>query len=100
MMAVAEWRVWKLGGFSQQRRPLTMFLVQLALNAIWTPIFFGMRQLGIAFVDMIVLWFAILATIIMFRRVSPTAAWLLVPYLLWVAFASVLNGVLWWMNPR
>ena len=98
MMAIAAWRVWKLGGFTQQRRPLTMFLVQLALNAIWTPLFFGLRQLGLAFVEIIVMWFAILATIIMFRRVSPAAAWLLVPYLLWVAFASVLNGVLWWMN--
>jgi tryptophan-rich sensory protein len=78
--------------------PIRTFMIQLALNAVWTPLFFGARQIGLAFIEIIVLWCAILATIIAFRRVSTTAAWLLVPYLLWVTFASVLNGALWWMN--
>jgi len=99
MMAVSAWLVWQRGGFSAQRRPLTLFLVQLALNAFWTPLFFGVHQLGIAFAEIIVLWIAIIATLLAFRRVSTIAAWLLVPYLLWVSFAAVLNGTLWRMNP-
>lgn len=98
MMGVSAWLVWKEGGFAQQRKPLTVFLVQLVLNAIWTPLFFGTHELGIAFAEILLLWLAILATILAFRRVSTTAAWLLVPYLLWVSFASVLNATLWWMN--
>ena len=98
MMGVSAWLVWKEGGFAQQRKPLTLFLVQLVLNAIWTPLFFGAHALGIAFAEILLLWLAILATILAFRRVSTTAAWLLVPYLLWVSFASVLNATLWWMN--
>jgi benzodiazapine receptor len=97
MMGVSAWMVWK-GRGDAHRRPIIVFLIQLALNAIWTPLFFGARQIGMAFIEIIVLWFAILATIIAFRRVSTTAAWLLIPYLLWVTFASVLNGALWWMN--
>jgi tryptophan-rich sensory protein len=98
MMGVSAWLVWKEGGFAQQRKPLTLFLVQLVLNAIWTPLFFGAHELGIAFAEILLLWLAILATILAFRRVSTTAAWLLVPYLLWVSFASVLNATLWCMN--
>ena len=98
MMGVSAWLVWKEGGFAQQRRPLTLFLVQLVLNAIWTPLFFGAHELGIAFAEILLLWLAILATILAFRRVSTAAAWLLVPYLLWVSFASALNATLWWMN--
>jgi tryptophan-rich sensory protein len=111
MMGVSAWMVWKGRGTASPERgaaatperraaatPLRVFLIQLALNAIWTPLFFGARQIGFAFIEIIVLWCAILATIIAFRRVSTTAAWLLVPYLLWVTFASVLNGALWWMN--
>ncbi|MBU3680122.1 MAG: tryptophan-rich sensory protein [Candidatus Kapabacteria bacterium] len=98
MMGVSVWLVWKEGGFARQRRPMTLFLVQLVLNAIWTPLFFGMHMLGTAFAEIILLWLAILATILAFRRVSSTAAWLLVPYLLWVSFATVLNGTLWRMN--
>jgi len=98
MMAIAAWLVWRKGGFAQQRRPLTLFAVQLLLNALWTPLFFGLHMLGLAFVDIILMWIAILATILAFRKVSPAAAWLLVPYLLWVTFAAILNATLWWMN--
>ena len=108
MMGVSAWMVWGQGRGDAPERgagrgrgdasPLRVFLIQLALNAVWMPLFFGARQIGFAFIEIIVLWVAILATIIAFRRVSATAAWLLVPYLLWVTFASVLNGALWWMN--
>ncbi len=98
MMAVAAWLVWKRGGFVAQRRPLTLFLVQLALNAAWTPIFFGLHQPGIAFAEIVLLWLAVAATLTAFRPVSRTAAWLLAPYLAWVNFATVLNFTLWRLN--
>lgn len=99
MMAVAAWLVWKRGGLAAQRRPLGLFLTQLALNALWTPLFFGLRQPGVAFAEIILLWLAILATLLAFRPVSRAAAWLLAPYLAWVSFAAVLNATLWRLNP-
>ena len=98
MMAVAAWLVGKRGGFAVQRRPLTLFLVQLALNAAWTPLFFGLHWPGVAFAEIVLLWLAIVATIAAFRPVSRAAAWLLVPYFAWVSFASVLNFTLWRLN--
>ena len=98
MMAVAAWLVWKRGGFAAQLLPLVLFLVQLGLNALWTPLFFGLHYTGLAFAEIILMWFAILFTMVQFRRVSRPAAWLLVPYLAWVGFAAVLNGTLWSLN--
>lgn len=98
MMAVAAWLVWKRGGFSLQRVPLSLFLLQLALNAAWTPLFFGAHRPDLALVDIVLLWLAILATIWAFRRVHHGAAWLLIPYLAWVSFAAFLNLTLWRMN--
>jgi tryptophan-rich sensory protein len=99
MMAVAAWLVWRRGGFAAQRRPLTLFLVQLALNAAWTPLFFGLHWPGVAFAEMLFLWLAIGATLLAFRPVSRVAAWLLAPYLAWVSFAAALNFTLWRLNP-
>ena len=99
MMAVAAWLVWRRGGFAAQRRPLSLFLAQLALNAAWTPLFFGLKNPGLAFAEIILLWLAIAATLAAFRPVHRGAAWLLVPYLAWVSFASVLNFTLWRLNP-
>lgn len=98
MMAAAAWLVWKQGGWAAQRRPLTVFLAQWALNALWTPLFFGWHLPGLAFVEILLLWVAIAWTLREFWRVHRTAAMLLVPYLMWVTFASVLNGTLWWLN--
>ena len=81
-----------------QRLPLTAFLVQLILNALWSPLFFGWHRPGWALVDILLLWLAVLATILTFRPVSRGAAWLLAPYLAWVSFASVLNFTLWKWN--
>lgn len=99
MMAVSAWLVWQQGGFAHQRRALTLFLVQLVLNAAWSPLFFGLKQPGIAFAEILLLWLAILATIISFHRIHRIAAWLLVPYIAWVSFAAFLNGTLWQLNP-
>lgn len=98
MMTVAAWRVWKRGGFAAQRRPLALFLIQLALNAAWTPIFFGLRAPGLAFVEIVMLWLAIATTVAAFRRVDQPAFWLMVPYLVWTTFATALNFTLWRIN--
>lgn len=99
MMAVAAWLVWRQGGWRKQRKPLLIFLAQLALNALWTPLFFGLHRSGVAFVEIVLLWLAIAATLAAFRLVSRVAAWLLIPYLLWVSFATMLNFALWRLNP-
>ncbi|MEO5713033.1 MAG: TspO/MBR family protein [Luteolibacter sp.] len=96
LMALAAWLVWKRGGWG---RPLTFYFIQLALNAAWTPIFFGAHRLGWALMEIILLWFAILLTAVRFFPVSKPAGWMLVPYVLWVAFAAFLNFTLWRMNP-
>lgn len=95
LMAVAAWLVWKRVGHG---KPLTLYFVQLVLNAAWTPIFFGAHQPGWALIVIVVLWIAILTTLLSFRRVNTAAGWLLVPYLAWVSFASCLNFALWRMN--
>jgi tryptophan-rich sensory protein len=98
MMAVAAWLVWQRGGFVSQRRPLTLFLAQLALNAAWTPLFFGLHFPGLAFAELMLLWAAIAATLASFRGVSRAASWLFAPYLAWVSFAAALNFALWRLN--
>lgn len=93
MMGIAAWLVWRTG---RGRRPaLTWFAVQLVLNAIWTPIFFGLHSVGGGLVVIIVLILAILATITAFAHRSRLAAGLLVPYLAWVCFATALNAAIW-----
>ena len=98
MMAVAAWLVWQRGGWKQQRRTLTLYLVQWALNALWTPLFFGLQRPGLAFAEILLLLAAILATIAAFWRAKPTAAILLAPYVLWVSFAAFLNFTIWRLN--
>jgi tryptophan-rich sensory protein len=78
---------------------LTAFVVQWVLNALWTPLFFGLHRIDLALVDIVLMWFAIAATIAMFYRVSKPAAYLLVPYLAWVTFATALNFAIWRLNP-
>ena len=95
MIAVAGWLVWRRTGWN---RALTVYAVQLALNAIWTPIFFGFGRYGLALADIVVLWVLIGATVLLFRPVSRTAAWLLVPYWAWVTFATALNAAIWHAN--
>ncbi|NJM55561.1 MAG: tryptophan-rich sensory protein [Verrucomicrobiae bacterium] len=94
-MAVAAWVVWRRAGWSA---PLRWWLAQLALNAVWTPLFFGLRQPGWAFAEIVLLWLAIAVTMVKFFRVKRWAGALLVPYLLWVTFAATLNFALWRMN--
>jgi uncharacterized protein YbjT (DUF2867 family)/tryptophan-rich sensory protein len=98
MMALAAWLVWRRTGWSTGRNALGLFAVQLALNAVWSPLFFSLHSPGIAFVDIILLWAAIAATLWSFGRESALAASLLVPYLMWVSYATALNCAIWRMN--
>src|SRR4051812_1309385 len=95
MIAVAGWLVWRRTGWT---RALTVYAVQLVLNAVWTPIFFGFGQYGLALADIVVLWVLIGVTVVLFRPISRTAAWLLVPYWAWVTFATALNAAIWHAN--
>jgi translocator protein len=97
-MAVAGWLVWRQGGLSQALWPLTLFGVQLVLNVFWSCLFFGLQSPGLAFVELIVLWTAIAATMVMFWQRTMIAGILLLPYLAWVAYAGVLNFALWRLN--
>lgn len=98
MMAVAAWLVWLQGGWEAQRRPITLYLVQWALNALWTPLFFGLHLPGLALVEIVVLVFLIVVTATLFWRVKPVAGLLLVPYAAWTLFAATLNFTIWRMN--
>jgi len=98
LMATATWLVWRRYGFSGASLPLTLFVFQLLLNAAWTWLFFGRHRIEGALIDIIVLWVAILATLISFWKLEPRAGLLLVPYLAWVSFATVLNWTFWRLN--
>lgn len=99
LMGISAWLVWRARGFAGARSALLVFIVQLAANALWTWLFFVWRQGGLAFAEILVLWALILVTIGLFWRVSRFAAALLVPYLAWVSFASVLALSTWRLNP-
>ena len=99
LMGIAAWLVWRVGGFRAARGPLTLFLVQLAFNALWTWLFFAWRRGALSFAEILVLWVLIVATLISFWRIRPLAGALLVPYLLWVTFASALTWAMWRLNP-
>ena len=95
LMSVAAWLVWRRTGWSGA---LVWFAVQLALNAAWSPLFFGLHRVDLALVDIARLWVTILGTTIAFWKVSPWAGGLFVPYLAWVTLATALNFAIWRLN--
>jgi benzodiazapine receptor len=99
MMGVAAWLVWKRHGYVAASGSLWLFLFQLGLNTLWSYLFFGLQNPGLAFLDIVALWLAILATIISFFRHYRLAGQLLLPYLVWVSFALYLNLQFWRLNP-
>jgi tryptophan-rich sensory protein len=98
MMAVAAWLVWKRGGWAANRGALTLYLIQLILNTIWSGLFFGLRSPGLALAEIVALWIFILLTLFAFWRVARPAGLLLVPYILWVSFAAALTFAIWRLN--
>jgi len=98
MMAVSGWLVWRSASWTYTGAALALFGVQLLLNLLWSLIFFGLRRIGPAFGEILILWMMIVATSVAFLPISLLAAWLLIPYLGWVGFASYLNFRIWQMN--
>ncbi len=99
MMAVAAWLVWKERGFSAARDALTLFLVQLAFNALWSWLFFAWQEGALAQIEIVLLLVLIVLTIVAFWRVSKLAGALMLPYLAWVAYATALTFSLVQRNP-
>ena len=98
-MGISFYLIWKTKAEQDKKQwTIIIFIVQFALNILWSFIFFKQHQTGWAFVEIVVMWLAILCTIIAFSRIHKTAAWLLVPYISWVSFAAILNYTIWRMN--
>ena len=98
MIAVAGWLIWREAGIAGAGLSLAVYALQLILNAAWTPLFFGLHRPDLAFVDMVLVWVSIIATIVLFYPIHVVAALLLAPYLAWVTFASALNFAVWRLN--
>lgn len=100
MIAVSGWLVWREAGDTPAGRlALGVFALQLTLNFLWSAVMFGARRIGWALVELGALWLSIAAMIVLFHPISPTAAYLLIPYLLWASFAAALNFAVWRLNP-
>jgi len=98
LMAFAAFLIWKKRDHSQTKPALMFYGIQLILNALWSIIFFGMHNPGLAFLEIIFLWSFILITLIKFYKINKTAGLLFIPYILWVSFASILNYAVWMLN--
>jgi tryptophan-rich sensory protein len=99
LMGIALFLVWKKGWNKPQVKvAVKVFIIQLVLNIVWSIVFFGLQRIDAGLIEIISLWFVILATIMVFHRVSRPAAWLLVPYIAWVSFAGYLNYAIWALN--
>lgn len=97
LIAVAAWRIWKqAGGWCVA---LSLWLLQLILNGLWTPLFFSMHRIDLAMIDIVALLLVLIATIVEFFKRDRLAAWMLVPYLAWVSFASLLTASIYHLNP-
>lgn len=100
LMGIAAWQVWRVAGVERARAAFVLFLAQLVANGLWTWLFFAWRQGAWAFAEILLLLVLIVATIAAFGRHSRLAAALLVPYLLWVGFATALTFSSWQLNPQ
>lgn len=100
IMGIAAGLVWSRIDFEREavRKALLFFVIQLILNAVWSLIFFGLKNPLLAFIEIILLWLMIYETYVKFIRINKIASYLLIPYLLWVSFAAVLNASIWWLN--
>jgi len=100
IMAVAAGLVWdKIKEQNEEvKKALAFFLIQLTLNAIWSYLFFGLKNPMLALIEIALLWLMIYETYLKFIKINKTAGYLLIPYLAWVAFAAILNASIWWLN--
>lgn len=98
MMSVAAWRIWLRRELSGASAALRLYFVSLALNALWSVLFFGLHRPGWALGEVVLFWACLVALQFRFRRLDPVAGWLWAPYLAWVTFATGLNATIWWLN--
>ena len=99
MMGVAAFLVWQRGwSAAGVKIALAFFVLQLALNGLWSVLFFGLQSPGLALIEIVLLWLAIAVTTVLFWRVTPPAGLILLPYWAWVSFATILNGSIWMLN--
>jgi tryptophan-rich sensory protein len=99
LIAVSGWLVWREAGFAGAALPLAIYALQLVLNAAWTPLFFGLHRPDLGFLDIVLVWLSVAATIALFYPIHASAALLLLPYFAWVTFAAALNFAVWRLNP-
>jgi tryptophan-rich sensory protein len=99
LMGIAAWLVWRESARAGVTAALALYAAQLACNVLWSFLFFGMRALDLAMLDLSVLWALVVLTARAFHGVRPLAGWLLAPYLAWVTFAAGLNLSIWLRNP-
>ncbi|HSP32105.1 MAG TPA: TspO/MBR family protein [Halomonas sp.] len=100
LMAIAAWRLYMADDSPWRTASLVIYALQLLANAAWSWLFFGRKQIASALIDIVVLLGLITIAIVLFSQVSTLAAWLMVPYWLWVALALSLNATIWWLNQR
>lgn len=98
LMGIAAWLIWRDFGFKNAKLAMSLFFLQLLLNGLWSHIFFGLQEIGWALAEMIFLLAAIIATTIAFFQKKPIAGWIMVPYILWVTFATFLTYTIWSLN--
>jgi len=98
LMGISAFLIWKKRDNLKTKQALISYGIQLVLNTLWSIIFFGMHNPGLAFLEIIILWLFILITLIKFYKINKTAGLLFIPYLLWVSFASILNYAIWILN--
>jgi len=97
-MAVAAWRVWRRAATEDAKQVLRLYGGQIALNALWSVLFFGLRRPGFALVEIVILWILLIVILLRFWRADRIAGLLWAPYVAWVTFASALNGAIWILN--
>jgi tryptophan-rich sensory protein len=98
LMGIACYLIWK-SEHPRKKQVLTLYFLQLFLNFLWSPAFFGVQNPMLGMLVIVPLWAAILACILLFRKINGWAALLMIPYLLWLSFATVLNATIWYLNP-
>ncbi len=98
LMGISIYLILQTPKTDMRKKAIIIFCVQLGLNFIWSFLFFKFQRVGIAFIEILLIWASILTMILTFYNLNKTAALLQIPYLLWVSFASILNGAIWWLN--
>jgi translocator protein len=99
LMGIAAWLVWRELYHRSRSAAITAYAIQLLLNAAWTPLFFGLKNIGLGLFEIVAMWLAVGWTVREFARVKPLAAWTLAPYFFWVTMATAMNLAIWKLNP-